>query len=448
MTRGLAVSRSGRGRAWHRAAAVLLVASLVGLGLHGCEGSAAASSVAIAVAPAPEPALPAQRGAAYNVDPRHPVSAAALAALGRDLFFDASLSASAKTACATCHDPAHAYAPGNALPVQHAGADGTTPGVRAVPSLRYLQFVPPFSEHHHENEGDDSIDAGPTGGHTWDGRAASLHEQARLPLLSPFEMANATPEAFVARLRMSRSAARFRELWGSDVFERPADAFAGAAMALEVYQQTPAEFQPFTSKYDAVLRGQAALSPAEARGLAAFNDPKRGNCAACHPSQPKADGAFPLFSDYGHIVLGVPRNRAIPANADASYRDLGLCGPLRQDFRDRLEYCGAFRAPTLRNVATRQSFFHNGVFHDLAEAVRFYAGRDRDPARWYGRDARGRVRRFDDLPERYQDNLNREPPFGDRPGGRAALSEAEVRDVVAFLRTLTDADVGRRAVAP
>jgi cytochrome c peroxidase len=440
--------RQAHARRLSSGATVAIVAAW--LGLAACDRAAVRTAVAAPsdAAAVVEPARPAQRGAAYDVDPRHPVSAAQLAALGRALFFDASLSASGKTACATCHDPAHAHAPGNALPVQRGGADGTTPGVRAVPSLRYLQFVPPFSEHHHEDEGDDSIDAGPTGGHTWDGRAGSLHEQARLPLLSPFEMANATPEAFVRRLQATPSAARFRALWGDDVFARPAEAFAAAAMALEVYQQTPEEFQPFTSRYDAVLRGQARLSAAEARGLAAFNDPARGNCASCHPSEPKADGALPLFSDFGHIALRVPRNRAIPANADAGYRDLGLCGPWRKDFRDRAEYCGAFRAPSLRNVATRQSFFHNGVFHDLAEAVRFYAGRDLDPARWYGRDARGRVRRFDDLPERYQANLHRDAPFGDRPDGRPALSEAEVQDVVAFLRTLTDADVGRRPARP
>jgi cytochrome c peroxidase len=404
------------------------------------EPAPAAAALASAASPV-GPAASSPRLAPYNVDPRHPVSASDLGALGRALFFDASLSASGRTSCASCHDPAHAHAPANALPVQRAGADGRTPGVRAVPSLRYLQFVPPFSEHHHENEGDDSIDAGPTGGHTWDGRAASLHEQAGLPLLSPFEMANGTPEAFVARLKNASSAARFLALWGDDLFDRPADAFAAAAMALEVFQQTPAEFQPFSSKYDAVLRGQATLSPAEARGLAAFNDPERGNCAACHPSEAKADGALPLFSDFGHIALGVPRNRAIAANADPDWRDLGLCGPLRTDLRERAEYCGAFRAPTLRNAATRQSFFHNGVFHDLADAVRFYAGRDLDPARWYGRDRQGHVRRFDDLPERYQANLNRESPFGERLQRRPALSEREVRDIVAFLHTLTDADV-------
>ncbi len=69
----------------------------------------------------------------------------------------------------------------------------------------------------------------------------------------------------------------------------------------------------------------------------------------------------------------MPRNPAIPANADPAYHDLGLCGPYRTDFKDRAEYCGLFRTPTLRNVALKKSFFHNGVFHDLRDAVAFYA---------------------------------------------------------------------------
>ena len=386
------------------------------------------------------PAAPASLGAAYGVDPRHRVDAARLSQLGRLLFFDASLSASGRMACAGCHDPAHAFAPANGRAVQLAGADGKTPGVRAVPSLRYLQGVPPFSEHSFDNEGDDSIDAGPTGGRTWDGRASSAHEQARLPLLSPFEMGNKTEGEVVARLRAASYAPRFRELWGDDVFDRPAVAFAAAAMALEVYQETPVAFQPFSSKYDAVLRGTATLSASEARGRAAFDDKARGNCASCHPGEPKSDGAAPLFSDFGYVAIGVPRNRAIAANADPRYADLGLCGPLRDDLRERADYCGAFRVPTLRNVATRRTFFHNGAMHDLVEAVRFYATRDTDPAHWYGRDERGRPRRFDDLPERYAGNVNREPPFGGVIGGARRLSEADVRDIVAFLKTLTDAD--------
>ena len=64
---------------------------------------------------------------------------------------------------------------------------------------------------------------------------------------------------------------------------------------------------------------------------------------------------YPRFTDFEFASLGVPRNRHLPANQDASYFDLGLCGPMRHDMQDRPEYCGKFRAPTLRNAALRHS---------------------------------------------------------------------------------------------
>jgi cytochrome c peroxidase len=140
------------------------------------------------------------------------------------------------------------------------------------------------------------------------------------------------------------------------------------------------------------------------------------------------------------IAIGVPRHRGLAANADPAYHDLGLCGPIRADLQDRPEYCGLFRTPSLRNVAVRKALFHNGVFHSLEEAVRFYAQRDTAPERWYGRDAKGRVQPYDDLPPQYHGNINTDPPFGQERGGKPALTEAEIRDVVAFLKTLTDAD--------
>jgi cytochrome c peroxidase len=124
-------------------------------------------------------------------------SVAAMTDIGRALFFDASMSASAKVACATCHDPRHAFGPSNDSPVQHGGSDGRRFGLRAVPSLMYAQNIPPFTEHYFDDEGDDSVDQGPAGGRTWDGRAQSAHDQARLPLFSPFEMANASADAVV-----------------------------------------------------------------------------------------------------------------------------------------------------------------------------------------------------------------------------------------------------------
>jgi cytochrome c peroxidase len=366
--------------------------------------------------------------------------AAALQALGSKLFFDKSLSASGQMACATCHDPKHNFGPPNALSVQLGGKDMRQPGLRAVPSLKYLQAVPQFTEHYFESddEGDDSIDNGPTGGLTWDGRVDRRRDQAAVPLLSPFEMANARPADVVAHVRMSGQADALRKTFGPAIFDDDAKAFAAIGEALEVYQQDYRKFYPYSSKYDAYLAGRAQLTPQEARGLALFNDPAKGNCGNCHRSKPANDGTPPQFTDYGLIAIGVPRNRDIPANADPAFFDLGACGPLRTDLAGRADYCGLFRTPSLRNVAQRETFYHNGADHDLHKAIAFYVERDTAPEKWYPRNAAGNVLKFDDLPAQYRTNINTEPPFGGKPGDPPALTAAEIDDIVAFLGTLND----------
>lgn len=369
--------------------------------------------------------------------------AAALTEIGRAMFFDPGLSASGAQSCASCHDPARAFGPAEASPVVLGGPALDRPGVRAVPSLRYLQAVPQFTEHYFdsEDEADESIDNGPTGGLTWDGRADRGRDQALIPLFSPYEMANQDEAAVVAALAGSAYADRFRTLFGEDIFDRPADAFAGALDALAAFEQDPAAFAPFSSRYDAWLAGRGTLTAQEARGLALFDDPEKGNCASCHVSGLANDGEPPVFSDFGLLALGLPRNAAIPANADPGYFDLGVCGPYRTDLGDRADYCGLFRTPTLRNVALRRSFFHNGVIRTLREAVAFYATRDSDPGRWYPASASGAVEAYDDLPPAYRPNLNMDPPFGREQGEPPALTETEIDDIVAFLGTLTDADL-------
>jgi cytochrome c peroxidase len=357
--------------------------------------------------------------------------------IGRALFFDVSLSASGKVACATCHDPRRAFGPPNESPVQRGGRDMRRFGVRAVPSLRYAQNIPPFSEHHFDDEGDDGVDRGPSGGRTWDGRAQSAHDQARLPLLSPFEMANASADAVVARVQRADYAPQIRAAFGDAVFDDKTLAFKAVLLALETFQQSPTEFYPYSSKYDAWLRQETSLSGEEMRGLAAFNDPAKGNCARCHPSGMR-NGAFPQFTDFGYAALGAPRNEAIPANGDIRYYDLGLCGPLRTDLADKKEYCGLFRTPSLRNVATRQVYFHNGVIHRLADVVRFYVERDTQPQKWYPRGPDGIAMKFDDLPAQYRGNVDSEAPFDRHAGDQPALSEADIKDIVAFLNALTD----------
>jgi cytochrome c peroxidase len=404
-------------------------------------GSASVAQETTRTPDTPAAATPAYFGAIYAPVPGRPQpSAAQLAALGKRIFFDPSLSASGRQSCASCHDPKHAYGPPNARSVQLGGADGLAQGQRAAPSLRYLQTLGAFTEHYHDNDGDDSIDAGPTGGRMWDGRAGSAHEQAGMPLLAPLEMGNDSIDAVARKLEQADYAGTMRAVFGDGLFRDSAEVFRAAGLALETFQESPADFYPFTSKYDAVLRGQQKLSVTEARGLKVFEDPEKGNCAACHISQRKADGSFPLFTDFGLIALGVPRNRTLAANADPAYHDLGLCGPIRTDLADKPDYCGLFRTPTLRNVAVKRAFFHNGVFHSLEEVVRFYAQRDTTPQRWYAKGPDGKTKVFDDLPPQYHANVNVEQPFGQERGDKPALTEAEIRDVVAFLGTLTDED--------
>jgi cytochrome c peroxidase len=366
--------------------------------------------------------------------------AALLRDAGRQIFSDPAYSASGQQSCASCHDPKRRYNPPNARDVQRGGADMTQRGFRAPPTLTYLNRVPPYSNHFYDSdeEGDESVDNGPTGGLTWDGRVDGGEKQARIPLLAPFEMASTT--AGVARaVRKAGYAPLLREALGEHALDGDDDAFAAVVRALGAFEQDYDEFNPYTSKYDAYLTGRAKLSAAELRGLKAFEDPGKGNCAQCHLSQRSADGGAPAFSDYGLIALGVPRNAKIARNRDPAFHDLGACGPERKDKAGDAAFCGLFRTPTLRNVALRKTFFHNGSFHDLREVVEFYVTRDITPGRWYAKNAQGKVDPYDDLPAEYRANINRDSPFeGQKPGATPRLDAREVNDVVAFMKTLTD----------
>ncbi|HLK90225.1 MAG TPA: cytochrome c peroxidase [Polyangia bacterium] len=397
----------------------------------------------VAAAPAPAPAPPDGSAAAHafyaaNRFSRRP-SVPAMTDLGRRLFTDTSLSVSGQMSCATCHDPRTGYGPPNGRSTQLGGPNLDSVGLRAAPGLRYLQTVPPFALHHFDEATDESVDQGPTGGYAWDGRADSTHDQARAPLTSKFEMANPDVDSVVARLARGPMAARFRAVFGNDVFATPERGATALLQSLEVFQQSPKDFYPYSSRYDAYLRRQGTLSPSEMHGLALFNDPKKGNCVSCHPSGIR-HGAFPNFTDFGFNAIGVPRNRTLPADDDPAFHDLGLCGPLRTDLAKHKELCGLFRVPTLRNAALRRAFFHNGVLHSLEDVLAFYVARDSDPGRWYGKRG-NKVDRYDDLPAQYRKNIDRNPPFGGKAGSPPALDQHEIADVVAFLKTLTDADL-------
>jgi cytochrome c peroxidase len=386
--------------------------------------------------PPPQPQPQPQAAAPFNVNARHhvhrapatpagdrafwrdtfskPIDVAAAMKLGARLFREPALSASGALACASCHDPANAFAPSTELPVQPGGSNGIALGMRAAPSLRYLQLVPAFSEHFHDSDGDDGIDQGPAGGFDWDGRAASLHDQAMGPLFSPLEMANVSPAQLAAKLRTLPYAGDFGGAFGDDVLATDDRAIKALLVALEAYQQDPAQFYPYSSKFDDVLHGRATFTPREARGFALFTDPDKGNCARCHPSS----GSHPAFTDYGFAAIGAP------AVAGSHAVDLGLCGPLRTDLASHREYCGMFRTPSLRNVARRRRFFHNGSLSSLRDVLRFYSTRDSNPEAW-----------ITDLPNVYRANLDVGAPFSQRT---PRLSDEDVGDLIAFLETLSD----------
>jgi cytochrome c peroxidase len=373
---------------------------------------------------------------AYRLARHDPLSLAAQ--VGQKMFYDKSLSGSGRLACTSCHDPDHAYAPANDLDVQPGGKALTLTGARAVPSLRYKQVIPPYTDFAVNPDGVSA--PAPGGGYTQDGRAATLADQARIPLLSLNEMANDSPAAVVAKIRAGDYAGLFEQAFGADIFSHPDIAFQRATEALQAFQLEDYSFHPFSSKYDLWARNKigGTFTIQEKRGFAVFMNREKGNCSACHYPGPGLQGTSAMFTDYAYAAIGVPRNPNIPANRDSRYYDLGICS--RPDHANRASdrLCGMFKTPTLRNVATRHAFFHNGRIKTLHDAISFYATRDTNPERWYP-TVHGVVLKYDDLPKRYRGNIDSQMPLDGRPAGsQPPLTEQDIDDLEAFLNTLTD----------
>jgi cytochrome c peroxidase len=353
-------------------------------------------------------------------------------ALGKAIFFDPRLSEPPGTSCASCHEPGRAFSGNHGSPI--GVAQGSRPGHfarRNAPSLLYLRYVPRF----HFHADDEAIQPSPFGGFFWDGRADSIAELVREPLLNPDEMNNRDLTQIAGKIASGGYAADFRREFG-DVFGNPRATVTALGRAVEAFLISN-EMAPFSSKYDAYVGGKAKLTALEARGLELFKDPDKGNCVSCHRFYDTSrNPERSLFTDFGYDAVAVPRNGKIPANADPLHFDLGLCE--RRDDRTPSNdetWCGSFRTPSLRNVAVRESFMHNGVFKNLRDAVAFYATRATNPMRWYESGAK-----FDDVPPKYRHQVNvNSIPYNRRKGDDPALTDADVDAIVAFLGTLTDA---------
>jgi cytochrome c peroxidase len=146
-----------------------------------------------------------------------------------------------------------------------------------------------------------------------------------------------------------------------------------------------------------------------------------------------------MFTDTQYEALGVPRNRHLAINKDPQFFDMGVCGPFRTDTTNLTQYCGMFLTPTLRNAADRGVYFHNGVYHTLKEVMDFYNLRNTSPERIYPKDASGKVRKYDDLPAKYQANVDiADAPFDRKSGDTPAMTDGEIDDIIAFMKTLGD----------
>lgn len=373
-----------------------------------------------------------------------------MATLGHQLFHDPVLSASGQQSCASCHSPENGWTANNKLAVQLGGASLTLQGFRNTPTVAYTRFTPPTRP-------EDVTNGLARGGFLLDGRATDLAAQAMLPFVAPNEMANATNADVRQRLMIRPYLADFQKIFGTAVL-RDADATVKAmARAIAAYEVEDRDFQLFNSKFDAVQRKQAQFTAQEANGARLFNDPAKGNCASCHSSN-GINGLPPLFSNFSYHALGLPRNWRIIYNQDQQplptylaanganlgapshlYYDLGACGPFRQDLASQTGLCGKFKVPTLRNAALKGAYGHNGVFNTLQQVVDFYNTRDLQTARWYKKaDGNNVDISYNDLPLIYHANIERRPPFAPLPGNRPRLRDNEVRDLVAFICTLTD----------
>jgi cytochrome c peroxidase len=350
----------------------------------------------------------------------------AKAQLGRVLFFDTSLSEPAGQSCATCHAPGAAFTDPDTANPTSKGVHVNRFGNRNTPSAMYMAFSPKF---HYDRKEKLYV-----GGQFWDGRAATLEEQAKGPFLNPVEMANPNKRAVVEKVRRAAYADQFDAVFGQGALVSVNRAYDHIAAAIAAYERT-AEFQPFASRYDAWLAGKGQLTEQELRGLKLYEDEKKGNCAACHPSQRGPHGEPPLFTDFTYDNIGVPRNPGNPFYGQdrkynpqgARFVDKGLGGFVKKPAED-----GKFKVPTLRNIAKTGPYMHNGYFKTLRGVVAFYNDRDvRPPCQGEVGEAEALADGCWPKPE-IRRNLNTDEM------GKLGLSDQEIDDIVAFMLTLSD----------
>ena len=272
--------------------------------------------VLLFAAPAERSRIPLGLDAYRPVPETNPLTPEKIA-LGRRLFFDRRLSRDGSIACATCHDPRHAFADGRAVAVGIEGRKGT----RNVPTLINRVYGKSYF---------------------LDGRAPTLELQAVGPILNPIEM-DMTMRDLLTRLRKdARYAVRFRSVFHRDVNQED------LAAALASYVRT---ILSGGSRLDRYMNGDVSALPAPAKlGLNVFRGKAR--CVACHAGPNLTDESF--------------------HNTGLAWRNGELLDPGRFAISNRPEDRGAFKTPTLREVSRTAPYMHDGSVATLEDVVDYY----------------------------------------------------------------------------
>ncbi len=286
----------------------------------------------------------------------------AVVALGRRLFGDARLSSDRSVSCASCHQPDRAFTDGRRVSVGVGGREGS----RNAPTLVNLAFARHF---------------------LWDGRASSLEEQVRIALREPNEMG--IDDAQI-RGRLRELDGEFRSALGRGPGLRTVSEAIAAHVRTIIAGGSRADLFLYCGR-------RSALTVVERRGLRLFEG--EANCVRCHVIRHESTHPFG-----GEIALFT----------DDRFHNIGAgdsADPGRAAVTGSGAHFGAFKTPTLRNVALTAPYMHDGSLRTLRQVVEFYN-------RGGGANAR------------LDPNIH---PLG--------LSASEVTAIVAFLESLTSPDM-------
>ncbi|NML39829.1 cytochrome-c peroxidase [Chitinophaga sp. G-6-1-13] len=238
--------------------------------------------------------------------------------LGKTLFFDPRLSGSNQISCSSCHDPDLAWGDGRAVSLGHDHLQGT----RNTPSLLNVGIHNEFF---------------------WDGRAATLEDQAINPLATHHEM-NMEPPLLAAKLgRINGYKALFKEAYGTERIT-----FDQIVQAIAAFEKT---IRSRPSRFDQFLGGNyKRMTDEEIQGMHLFRTKAR--CMNCHNGQYLTDGQF---HNIGLTYYG------------RKYEDLG-----RYNYTQDTADVGKFRTPSLRDVMLTRPWMHNGLFDNIEGILNIY----------------------------------------------------------------------------